>query len=48
MLFRDRADRVLLVEPSSKPNWELPGGAVEADETPWGAARRELAEPLKF
>lgn len=46
MLFRDRSDRVLLVEPSHKPNWEIPGGAVEADESPWCAAARELAEEL--
>ncbi|MCP2261678.1 ADP-ribose pyrophosphatase YjhB, NUDIX family [Streptoalloteichus tenebrarius] len=46
VLFRDREGRVLLVEPSYKPNWEIPGGAVEADESPWAGARRELAEEL--
>lgn len=46
VLFRDRDDRVLLVEPSYKPNWEIPGGAVEADESPWTAASRELVEEL--
>jgi ADP-ribose pyrophosphatase YjhB (NUDIX family) len=46
VLFRDRANRVLLVEPSYKPNWEIPGGVVEADESPWAAASRELAEEL--
>jgi 8-oxo-dGTP pyrophosphatase MutT (NUDIX family) len=46
VLFRDKADRVLLVEPSYKPNWEIPGGVVEADESPWAAATRELAEEL--
>jgi ADP-ribose pyrophosphatase YjhB (NUDIX family) len=46
VLFRDQEDRVLLVEPSYKPNWELPGGAVEVDESPWEAASRELAEEL--
>jgi 8-oxo-dGTP pyrophosphatase MutT (NUDIX family) len=46
VLFRDQAGRVLLVEPSYKPNWEIPGGAVEEDEPPWAAAAREIAEEL--
>lgn len=46
VLFRDVCGRVLLVEPSYKPNWEIPGGAVEADEAPWSTATRELAEEL--
>ncbi len=46
VLFRDDAGRVLLVEPSYKPNWEIPGGAVEADESPWATATRELAEEM--
>ncbi len=46
VLFRDRAGRVLLVEPSYKADWEIPGGAVEVDESPWAAASRELAEEL--
>jgi 8-oxo-dGTP pyrophosphatase MutT (NUDIX family) len=48
LLFRDRTGRVLLVEPSYKPNWEIPGGAVEADEAPWAAAARELGEELSL
>jgi len=46
VLFRDCTGRVLLVEPSYKPNFEVPGGAVEADESPWATASRELAEEL--
>jgi ADP-ribose pyrophosphatase YjhB (NUDIX family) len=46
VLFRDSLNRVLLVEPTYKPSWEIPGGAVEADESPWAAAMRELAEEL--
>ncbi|WP_405063752.1 NUDIX hydrolase [Kribbella sp. NBC_01505] len=46
VLIRDDADRVLLLEPSYKPNWELPGGIVEADESPWDAATREVVEEL--
>lgn len=46
LLFTDPSDRVLLVEPAYKDYWELPGGAVEADESPYEAAVRELKEEL--
>jgi 8-oxo-dGTP diphosphatase len=46
LLFRDEAERVLLVEPTYKPDWELPGGVVEADESPREAAAREITEEL--
>jgi 8-oxo-dGTP diphosphatase len=45
-LFRDAAGRVLLVEPTYKPTWEVPGGAVERDESPTAACRREVLEEL--
>ncbi|MGH3769669.1 MAG: NUDIX domain-containing protein [Pseudonocardiaceae bacterium] len=38
--------KVLLVEPTYKPHWELPGGIVEADESPRDAAQRETSEEL--
>ena len=44
--FRDGAGRVLVVNPTYKPVWDLPGGAVEADESPHAACRREVAEEL--
>jgi 8-oxo-dGTP diphosphatase len=46
VLLRDGAGRVLLVEPTYKDYWDLPGGAVEADESPYGAAVREVTEEL--
>jgi 8-oxo-dGTP pyrophosphatase MutT (NUDIX family) len=46
VLFRDSAGRVLLVEPSYKPHWDIPGGAVEADEPPWRTVTREVREEL--
>jgi 8-oxo-dGTP pyrophosphatase MutT (NUDIX family) len=46
VLFRDNTGRVLLLQPSYKDNWEIPGGAVEVDESPWAAVTRELAEEL--
>lgn len=45
-LIRDQAGRVLIVEPTYKPIWEVPGGAVDADESPRQACEREVAEEL--
>jgi len=45
-LFRDARGRVLLVDPAYKPAMDLPGGAVEAEESPHAACRREVAEEL--
>lgn len=42
----DDEGRVLLVNPTYKPEWEVPGGAVELDESPAQACRREIAEEL--
>ena len=33
-LIRDLDGNVLMVKPSYKDGWELPGGAVEDDESP--------------
>jgi 8-oxo-dGTP diphosphatase len=45
-LIFDADGRVLLVEPTYKPCWEIPGGVVEAGESPRGAVVRELKEEL--
>ena len=45
-LIRDEDDRLLLVEPTYKPTWLLPGGVVEADEDPLAGCARELHEEL--
>lgn len=45
-LFRDSAGRVLLVDPVYRDTWDLPGGTVEAEESPHAACRREVAEEL--
>jgi ADP-ribose pyrophosphatase YjhB (NUDIX family) len=39
-------DRLLLVRPSYRGSWSLPGGGVRDGETPEAAARREVAEEL--
>ncbi|WUH92763.1 NUDIX hydrolase [Streptomyces sp. NBC_00433] len=46
VLLRDEQGRVLLVKPTYKPGWDLPGGMAEANEAPDDAARRELKEEL--
>jgi ADP-ribose pyrophosphatase YjhB (NUDIX family) len=46
VLLRDEEGRVLLVKPTYKPGWDLPGGMAEANESPDDAARRELKEEL--
>nr|WP_091562621.1 NUDIX hydrolase [Micromonospora pattaloongensis] len=46
VLLSDDRGRVLLVEPTYKDYWEIPGGAVEADESPYTAVVRELKEEL--
>jgi ADP-ribose pyrophosphatase YjhB (NUDIX family) len=45
-VLRDAADRVLLVQPTYKREWEIPGGCVEWDESPRAACARELTEEL--
>jgi 8-oxo-dGTP diphosphatase len=46
VLYFDHEDRILLVNPTYKEGWEIPGGSVEADESPASGARREIAEEL--
>lgn len=46
VLFRDESGRVLLVKPSYKDGWEIPGGYVEHGESPLAAAVREVREEL--
>jgi 8-oxo-dGTP pyrophosphatase MutT (NUDIX family) len=46
VIVRDEQGRLLLVNPSYKPDWDLPGGMAEANEPPIEAAARELREEL--
>lgn len=44
-LIFDRAGRLLIVKPTYKSGWTIPGGVMEADgETPWEACKREVRE----
>lgn len=46
VLLRDEDGRVLLVDPTYKEGWDLPGGMAEANEPPRVAAAREVEEEL--
>ncbi len=44
-LIRDGEGRILILEPTYKSGWTIPGGQIEADgETPWEGCRREVVE----
>jgi len=44
-LLFDPAGRLLILKPTYKSGWTIPGGVMEADgETPWDACRREVLE----
>ncbi|MDB5195294.1 MAG: hydrolase [Parcubacteria group bacterium] len=45
LLFNERGE-LLIVDPNYKPDWGLPGGAVDADESPRLGALREVREEL--
>ena len=45
-LFFDAQGRVLLVKPTYKPTWEIPGGIVEFNESPLQCCRREVQEEI--
>lgn len=45
-LFFDDQGRVLLVKPTYKEGWDIPGGYVEPGETPTEACAREVREEL--
>lgn len=46
VVIRNAAGDMLLVNPTYKPDWDVPGGMVEANEPPHVAASRELKEEL--
>jgi len=44
-LLHDGDGRILVLKPTYKSGWTIPGGQVEEDgESPWEACRREVAE----
>ncbi|WBB67786.1 NUDIX hydrolase [Micromonospora sp. WMMD812] len=45
-LIADQQGRILLTQPTYRPDWVPPGGDVEAGETPEQACAREVAEEI--
>jgi 8-oxo-dGTP pyrophosphatase MutT (NUDIX family) len=46
-LIFDGIGHLLIVNPTYKAHWTIPGGIMEADgETPWEACRREVLEEV--
>ena len=44
-LIHDASGRLLILKPTYKKGWTIPGGQVEPDgESPWDACRRETEE----
>ena len=44
-LLRDDDGRILILKPTYKSGWTVPGGQIEEDgESPWEGCRREVAE----
>jgi ADP-ribose pyrophosphatase YjhB (NUDIX family) len=44
-LIYDKAGMLLILKPTYKTGWTIPGGVMEATgETPWDACRREVRE----
>lgn len=45
-LFVDEQERMMLVRPTYKSHWDIPGGYVEEGESPLAACGREVYEEL--
>lgn len=46
VLLRDQRGHIVLVNPTYKEHWDLPGGMAENNEAPRAAAVREVGEEL--
>nr|WTB29736.1 NUDIX hydrolase [Streptomyces sp. NBC_00830] len=45
-VIRDADGRIILVKPSYRDRWEIPGGALDRGEDPRQACQREIKEEL--
>ena len=47
-LFEDEQERFLNVKPHYKDHWDLPGGVIELNESPFQGCKREIVEELSI
>ena len=47
-LFLNSESRILIVKPTYKDYWEIPGGSISENESPWAACAREVREELNL
>ena len=45
-IIRNEAGEFLIVKPTYRPDWLMPGGMIEADESPYAACKREVLEEI--
>ena len=45
LIFNEK-EELIIVEPSYKSDWEIPGGGIEKNESPQEALIREIKEEL--
>ena len=43
-LIHDEQGRLLILKPTYKKGWTIPGGQIDPGESPWAACRREAYE----
>lgn len=46
VIFLNEAGEILIVKPTYKDHWSVPGGVIEKDESPRDAALREVKEEI--
>ena len=46
VLFLNQKQEILLVKPTYREGWLLPGGVIDEDESPKHCAQREILEEL--